>query len=176
MKYSLGFTLVEIIVVIALVALLSSVVLFDGAGSRDRHTVQSAYSALEISLSQASLLSRAQNNDDDLQSSTHWVFDSSESNISIYQDSEAGLGGVFDSVDQLRETYDISTEVFVEDCASSGAGCSALIDNWVISFYPGESEKVLRSGGVEVDSLYVRLSIKDAVIDGEINQLGVLLR
>ncbi len=176
MKHLAGFTLVEIIVVIALVALLSVVILFDGAGSRDRHTAQSVYSSLEISLSQASLLSRAQNSDDNLQSSTHWVLDPSDSRVSIYQDNEAGTGGIFDAADQLREMYDLDPGVLIESCAASGADCSALTDNWVVSFYPGESEKVLRNGEAEVSNLYLRLSAKDAVIDGAINQLGILLR
>lgn len=169
-----GFTLVELVVVVALVALLSAVVLFDGGGSRDRHTVEGAYDVLDVSLSQAILLSRSQPNDSDAQSATHWVLDSANNTVMIYQDAPLGTGGEYDVSDTLRETYELSPEVAIVTCDGARTTCVQASELLVMSWIPGSPEATVREGSDVLTALYLDLAVKEKSISLSINKLGLM--
>lgn len=166
--------MIELIVVVAIVSVLSAIILFDGGGSRDRHTAEGVYDVLDISLSQAVLLSRAQPNDSELQSATHWVLNSADNTVALYQDNQAGTGGQYDALDDVREVYTLDPSAQILSCDGPLTNCVEIDELLVLSWMPDSPEAVVREGEGVLSALYLEISVKDKIVNLSINTLGVI--
>lgn len=168
-----GFTLVELIVVVALISLLAVLVLFDGGSSRDRHRATATYGILDAALSQSAILSRSQQEETNESASTYWVVDNELLMASVFQDGAGGIDGVFDSQDVLREQYDLDGSVEIVQCAEWGSGCSEFTQI-IVSRLPGDPLVTGYVDGQPVLPLYLRVDVRGQTHDFMVNELGII--
>ncbi len=172
-----GFTLVELLVVIALIAIMSTLIVFNGDGGRTRHTLQAAYGVFDVAFSQASVLSRSKQDDDRAQQNVHVVILAGNPHlVEIYFDSGVGNPGDFDVNDLLEEQYVMGKEVEFLYCSALDIGCVAVESDVVFTWASSSPYFKIVQDGSEITgaSGFYQLKLRDQTIDFSVNTLGVI--
>lgn len=173
-KQKFGFTLIELVVAAGLIGVLSTVIVFSGSDSRNRHRLQDVYNRFELALSEAVILSRSQQVDTAVQQNVHVVVLPIEHTISLYFDGDAGTAGEFDAADTLEEQFVYASNANVLVCGVGHTSC-AVPDDMVITWPHGGGEVVMEAGSSLVSPpLYVQMEMNNQTINATINALGVM--
>lgn len=170
-----GFTIVELLVVVAVIAIMSTVIVFNGGEGRTRHAIRGAYDTIDVALTQAFVLSRSQQTDDVSRQNVHVVFSgASPHTVGIYFDSSVGSAGEYDALDLLEEEYLLKNDVVFRHCPTLGGACVFASENVVFTIPSSGGTFVKRVDGVEKSGTqYFELQLKSETLGFSVNNLGV---
>lgn len=190
-----GFSLLELVVVVGLIAAMSSVIVFSDDGNREKYKLQATIGVLEVAIQEAGLVSRAHQENLAPGAGTHLVFEALQGSLGIYQDIGTGMGGVLGVYDEGRDVlineYKLPKNVTWEYCSDFGDLCSEVAEPMVVSWIYDNPQVTLWLGRTRIlgaspnplgpsgpsgpSNMHGRFLVKDSAINFTINDLANLI-